>query len=540
MRPEEKKKAGVFICECGGNISDYVEVARVASRMEKEEGVRVCRVYPFVCSEGAQEDIIRHIKEAGLEAVVIASCSPRLHQETFRRMVRRAGLNPYRYIQVNLREQCAWVHPHQKEAATEKAERLVRAGLSRALRSRDLFPPEVEVYPEAVVLGAGPGASAAVEALKTLGLTVRWLDDETEILSREGRPGDYLLRIKRGEKTEEIRAGAVLVATGILPYRPQPGEFGYGEEGVITLEEYRRLMEESPSGELRYRGRRVERVAFIYCVGSLIGENPSGECGRFCCVDTLRTGFHSLERFGIRDQFHLHLDLRAYGRYEELYRSLREKGVLFVRFPLKRVPEIRPGRRPAVRVWDTYLAEELELEVDLVVLVCGARGRGGAIGEALKLPVDEQGFFTEVHPKLRPVETLAPGIYLAGCASGPRTEEESVTVALAASAKAAALFLKGKMELEARVVEVMAERCDGCGKCVEVCPFGALRLTPEGLLVEESLCKGEGACVPVCPKKALQIAGYEHDTMEETIRRLAGEVVGGEASEGSSAGNPDS
>lgn len=554
----EEKKIGVFICRCGGNISDYVRVEEVAETIRKKTKVAVTQVHTFTCSEAAQKEIIEEIQKNKLQGIVIASCSPKLHLGTFREMARRAGLNPYQYIQVNIREQCSWVHPHDPDGATAKAIRLIEAGIERALNARPLNPIMVDVIPEVAIIGSGLAGLTAALSLSELNIKVHiieknksiggylkklpFMEDllnglskkisensniklylETEVLSREGGPGQYQLRIKNKNEEILLKVGAFIVASGLKPYQPKEGEFGYGLPGVLTLEEYF-LWLKNQGAKPYYSGQQVERVAFIYCVGMRSSQGPHRYCSRFCCPAALKAGELSVEK-GITMQYHLFRDIRAYGSYEDIYRRLREAGAFFIRFSEKEPPNVQKDEKGLLVVVNDVLTgkEKLEIPVDLVVLVTGGVPEpAGPLAEALKLPLSADGFFAEVHPKLKPVETLFSGIYLAGCSFGPRTLDETATTAMAAAAKGASLFLKGKLELEPRVVEVLPERCDRCGKCLKVCPFGALKLPDEGpVIVEEALCKGEGACVPICPQKALQIKGFEHKTMEALIRRLA-------------------
>jgi len=125
------RRLGVMICQCGGNISDYVDVEKVREEVSKEGDVVSAQVQMFACSDAAQQIMIQEIREKKLDGIVVCSCSPKLHLSTFRAMAQRADLNPYEYTQVNIREQCSWAHTHDKPAATEKALRLVRAGVAK-------------------------------------------------------------------------------------------------------------------------------------------------------------------------------------------------------------------------------------------------------------------------------------------------------------------------------------------------------------------------------------------------------------------------
>ena len=167
-----KRKIGVFICHCGGNISDYVDVAAVAEAVAKEPGVVVSKNHMFTCSDSAQQEMIDDIEELKLDGLVIASCSPKLHMFTFRDMAERGGINKYQYVHVNLREQCSWAHTNDKTGATEKGIALVRAGIAKAALSTPLTALRVDTIPKVLVIGAGVSGLRGALALSDMGLTV--------------------------------------------------------------------------------------------------------------------------------------------------------------------------------------------------------------------------------------------------------------------------------------------------------------------------------------------------------------------------------
>jgi heterodisulfide reductase subunit A len=564
--PPEKKRIGVFVCHCGGNISDYVDVVRVAHEMAGEDGVVVAKNHMFTCSDAAQQEIIKDIQEQGLEALVIASCSPKLHQLTFRTMAERAGMNPYEYVQVNLREQCSWAHTDDREGATIKGSALVRAGIAKAARGRALEPLRVETVPRVLVVGAGVAGLRAALALADLGLEVhvaeraeeaggavrRWaalapagragadivaellarvqthplvnLHTGTELAAKSGSIGDFQLELEgRDGGRLPLHVGAIVVTTGFDHYRPQPGEFGYGLEGVVTLPEFHDGAD-LDGDTLTFHGRPVRTVAFIYCVGSRQVESescpePNAWCSRYCCKATthLAARIAAIEdRSGIPvSQFHLYRDMRTYGHGEVLYERARQGGALFLRYPDDAPPTVeRDERGLRVRVHDELTGgEEIEIPTDLLVLVTGMvpRENEGLI-DVLKLPLGKDGFFNEIHLKLRPVETVIDGVFIAGTAQGPKGMAESVGSALAAVSKAGALLKKGFVDLEPLIARVDADRCTWCGECLKACPYNAVERiswdTKEIAYIIASQCKGEGACVPVCPYGALDVEGY--------------------------------
>jgi heterodisulfide reductase subunit A len=158
-----ERKIGVYICHCGANIAGVVDVAQVLEFAKSLPFVAVARDYKFMCSDPGQELIKNDIKEMGLNRIVVASCSPRLHEATFRRAVADAGLNPYLFEMANIREQCAWV-TEDKAAATEKAKAMVSAAVRRVFYHEPLETKEVSVNPETLIVGAGiAGIQAALE-----------------------------------------------------------------------------------------------------------------------------------------------------------------------------------------------------------------------------------------------------------------------------------------------------------------------------------------------------------------------------------------
>ncbi len=571
------RRLGVVVCQCGGNISDYVDTEKVRSEIAKDGDVVTSQVQMFACSDAAQQSAIQEIREKKLDGVVVCSCSPKLHTATFRAMAQRAGLNPYEYTQVNIREQCSWAHTHDRAAATEKALKLARAGVAKTALSVPLERMRVETLPQALVVGAGVAGLRAALALSDLGISVhliekaeaaggqvaRWgtlfpndkggremvdgLIDEvrrrenvnlylgTELVEKQGRLGEFAvtLRTRTGD-TIALKVGAILVATGFDPYSPKDGEFGFGLEGVITLPELKELVAGRP-GRLEYHGRPVRSIAYVYCVGSREAPNGPGNrtyCSRYCCSATshLATVVNGLDP--TIHQFHLFRDVRTYGKYEALYERALRAGSVYLRYGEDALPTVtRDGQELVVRVHDRLMrGEEVEIRPDLVVLVTGMVPReNDDLVRVLKLPVGQDGFFHEVHVKLRPVETVVDGVYIVGAAQGPKNVAESVSSALAAVSKTGGLLLKGYVDLDPLVAKVDPALCVWCDECMKACPYGAIEPVDHGdrriAEVNGVLCKGEGACVPVCPKQAISVQGYSNEQIHAMIDALASEAA---------------
>ncbi|MCU0277227.1 MAG: FAD-dependent oxidoreductase, partial [Acidobacteria bacterium] len=287
---EKKRKIGVYICHCGGNISDHVDVEAVRRQVEEKFGVTVARTSMFTCSDASQNDMIKDIQEQGLDGMVVASCSPKLHLTTFRNMSTRAGLNPFQYVQVNIREQCSWAHSDDPEGATCKAANLVGAGIEKAMRQEALQPIRVTSVKRVLVIGAGIAGLRAALELADLGVEVFLIEKEAavggqvaklgemfpagkkgveliaalldevkkranitlflnaELAGKSGHIGEFELAIRinpaaaGAEETVRIQVGAILVASGFAEYEPKPGEYAFGQPGVLTLSEFERLL----------------------------------------------------------------------------------------------------------------------------------------------------------------------------------------------------------------------------------------------------------------------------------------------------------
>jgi heterodisulfide reductase subunit A len=562
----QERRIGVFVCYCGGNISDYVDVEKVREEVATEPGVVIAKTHMFTCSDAAQQEMIDDIKTAELDGLVVASCAPSLHMHTFRGMAERAGLNPYQYVHVNLREQCSWAHTDDKKGATEKAMHLIRSGIAKCALTHPLNPLRVATKPRVLVIGAGVAGIRASLSLADMGLAVYLVEKEerpggwplqagrmgpegqlgsdvvatllqriqendriviytqAELIEKTGSIGDFNVKIKVKGEEVSLNVGAIVVTTGFMPYIPDKGEYGWGADGVVDLIQFRQMLTE---GKLEYHGKPLRDVVFIYCVGSRQAatescHNPNRYCSRYCCTAATYTAVllheQEIETKQTVNQYHLYRDIRTYGNLETVYEEARHSGALFLRWEPDNPPVVEEDNgRLLVKVQDTLDdGEEIEIGADLVVLVTGMEPReNDKLNQVLKIPQSADGFYKEIHPKLRPVETVIDGVFIAGAAQSPKTMSESVTSALAAVAKTGGLLKKGYVDLEPLIAQVDTDKCIWCGECLKACPYSAIEKVicgeKEVAAVITSLCKGAGPCVPVCPHDAIAIEGFRND-----------------------------
>ena len=478
------------------------------------------------------------------------------------------------YTQVNVREQCSWAHRHEREEATGKAIHLVRAGIARTRLGVPLTDLRIETTPAALVVGAGVAGMRAALALADIGMAVylveraaevggrvpAWgrmfpndregaemidtlhqairrrenitLFTGAEVVGKSGSIGDFSVKVRvRGAEEIALHVGAIVVATGFDPYAPKAGEFGYGLPGVVTLPEFRELLA-AAKGKLRYRDREVKTIVYVYCVGSrqaATEENPHPNlyCSRFCCTAAVHTALLANAADDGVNQYHLYRDMRTYGKSEILFEEAGRKGSVFVRYAEDAPPSLS-GRTASCSSGSGTAFSAARRSRSRRTSWSWSRGwcprENANLANVLKLPVDAGGFFNEIHPKLRPVETLIDGVFISGAAQGPKTLAESVASSLAAVSKGAALLLKGYVDLSPLVAKVDTERCTWCGECEKTCPYdGAVEKVRQGekevAYVHPALCKGCGGCVPVCPVEAIDLEGYTDAQVKGDDRR---------------------
>ncbi len=352
-----------------------------------------------------------------------------------------------------------------------------------------------------------------------------------EVVGKAGSFGNYRVSVRIGDPGSaaiEVAVGTIITATGFDAYEPGAGEFGYGIDGVLTLPQFKAMVD-GATGPLTHNGRPVRSLAYVYCVG---GRNTNGcsnaYCSRFCCAATVQTAVEVAGLDPTVRQFHLYRDMRTYGKFEPIYEEARKSGSVFIKFDNDAPPAVErsDAGEMTVTVRDLLTENtELAIGVDLVVLVTGMVPRENSeLVDVLKLPAGSDGFFNEIHPKLRPVETVVDGVLIAGACQGPKTSAESVAQGLAAVTQSAAVLKKGYTELDPLVAVVSPEACTACGDCLTVCPYDAISMTEEGdrhfAVISPTGCKGCGGCVPMCPENAIDLLGYTDAQVSAMIESL--------------------
>ena len=551
----EEIRIGVFVCHCGINIGGVVDVPAVVEYAKGLPGVAMADEFMFTCSTDSQEKMAQAIKDNRLNRVVVASCSPRTHESLFRDTLQKAGLNPYLFEMSNIRDQCSWVHQADHAAATNKSKDLVRMSVARAGMLAPLHQFPSAVTQTALIVGGGVAGMTAALSLAEQGFFTHLVEQSSElggiarrlgstlegfevqpylnelidqvqhngnirvhlnstVLGSSGHVGAMTSRVKSGEIVREVEHGAMILATGAREY--QPVEYSYGEdERVLTQLSLHEALHTDPDSL-----KDVKRVVMIQCVGSRNEEHSY--CSRICCSQAVANALKLKELNPSRQVTVLYRDMRTFSLKELAYKEAREKGVLFVRYEPDEPPQVEIGQDGLnLKVFDAGFNSWLELPADRVVLSAAVRPQENApkLASALKLPLDQDGFFMEAHLKLRPVDFVNQGVFMAGSAHGPKFIEEVISQAKAAASRAATVLSQESLQVGGEVAVVDAERCVACLTCVRTCPYGVPQVNEEGVVyIDPAACQGCGSCAAACPRKLIQV---QHHTDAQILAKTA-------------------
>ena len=652
------QRVGVFVCWCGSNIAGTVDVVAVSEALKSEPGVVFSANYQYMCSQAGQDMIKDAVKEHNLTGIVVCSCSPRMHEATFRKTAAAAGLNPYMVEIANIREQCSWVHK-DIASGTEKAIILGKAAIAKVNLNAPLTPGESPVTKRALVIGGGiAGIQTAldiadagfevdiVEKQPTIGgkmaqldktfptldcaaciLTPKMVDvaqndkirifSYSEVTDVHGFVGNFDVTIKKKaryvkedictgcgacvekcpmkkvpnefnlgmdnrravyipfaqavpkvatidpnacnmlkngkcglcakictagaidytQKDEIIKEkyGAIVVATGFNPISMEKfDEFAYNQsKDVITSLEFERLTNAAgPSAGKLVRpsdGKHPHTIVFVQCVGSRCescAEKGKEYCSKICCMYTAKHAMLTRDKYPDTEVYVFYIDVRTPGKnFDEFYRrAVEEYGVKYVKGMVgKIVPE---GDKLKVQASDLLSNKQLHIDADLVVLATAIEPDKSArsLATMLTASMDTNDFFTEAHPKLRPVESPTAGVFLSGACQGPKDIPETVSQAGAAASKVIGLLSKNKLTGNPCVASSDELMCNGCSSCERVCPYGAITYIEKEFRmpdrttkirrvasVNPAVCQGCGACTVACPSGAMDLNGFKNN-----------------------------
>jgi len=560
----QESRIGVFICHCGINIGGIVNVHEVVNFVKTLKHVVYAEENLYTCSQDTQDKIKQVIREYKLNRVVVASCTPRTHEPLFQNTVREAGLNPYLFELVNIREHCSWVHMTKPLEATQKAKKLVAMMVAKANLFESISEIAIGIKQAGLIIGGGIAGMTAALSLAKQGYQVYLVEIEKELggfvrnihyLLEEGDPQEYLQNLiasvkasskitiflgttiesisgylgnfkittKNENEVKDIDVGAIIVATG--GREDKPTKFLYGQDArILTQNE---LEQKITKNEID-----AESIVMIQCVGSRDEIHPY--CSKICCADAIKNAL-KLKSLNPDCQISiLHKDIRTLGFKEEYYEKARELGINFIRFYDNNPPKIEIiNSQIKISVIDAQSKEELLLNPDLVVLSAAFIPTDSReLSHMLKVPLDQNGFFLEAHVKLRPLDFATDGIFLCGTAQWPKFIKETIAQAEGAAARASKILAKDMIQIPKINASVNRDLCIGCGSCRDLCPYNAIEMQYIEKKLErasiftyqakvlEALCKGCGTCASACPLQAITIPHFTNAQILEMVEVL--------------------
>ncbi len=555
-----ERKIGVYVCECGPNIAEKVDIDKVINAVSSIDGVAVAERYKLLCSTDGKKFLEEQIKKHGLTHLVVAACSPKQHEKTFMEVCENAGINPYLFQLANIREQCAWI-TEDKEEATGKAIRLTKAAIRRVRYHSSLEKKELECTPDVLVIGGGiAGIETSlqlaspdrkiylVEKSSSLGGLVTNFDKtypsmqsgleniqekiqninkntnidvftNSEVEEILGFFGNFEVKVKKRdeeESTAEFNVGAVVLATGSTLFDPKKTpQYGYGElDNVVTALEFENM---NSSGKISLKnGKTPNSIAIIHCVG----RDETGYCSEICCMYSLKFVRYLKDRISNVKVSNFYLDLCIPGKtYQKFYDQTKGKHVDFIRSTDIRIT--KEGDKLNIEYKDENGSKK-NLGSDMAILAPAMKPTSDTsrLAEVASVSLGDGGFFAEEHEKLSPISTTTEGVYIAGCAQGPKNISDTLVQADAVTGKILSSLIPGrKIEPEVKISQISESFCIGCKTCINVCSYGAITFDEAKKIsvVNEAICRGCGNCVAACPSGA---ATLKHFTFNQIYQEL--------------------
>ena len=549
-------RVGVFVCDCGTNISRTVNMPEVVDYVKGLPNVVFADEGRWSCSVDYLAKLQQAIKEQNINRVVIAACTPRTHESLFKKTVKEAGLNPYLLEFVSIREQASWVHMDEPVAVMEKAKDLLRMGIAKASLLEPGEEIRLPVGTDSLIIGGGiAGMSAAldiaaqgfkaviVEKQPQLGGLLNKLDrvapggvaagelfksrseliaqnknikvyTNAEIEDIRGYIGSYKVKIKTNGSGDEFDVSTIIVATGMKEIEPV-GQYGYGDyPQAITQLQLEGLLKTSQL-------ENTKNVVIINCVNS---KNGVRGCCNVGCLTSVKNAMVLKTANQDTNVYVLYRDLSMLKEEDNYLEDARSMGVKFIRYDVERQPEVsQENGHLLVKVYDILLGRELNLPADLLVLTTAFSGNDtvDTLKGQLKVSANTDGFFQEAHVKLGPSNFPSDGLYLCGCARSPKNLKDTCEEAMGAVMKASIPMKIGYIEAEGIVADVNLDDCNSCGLCVKNCPFSAIQMVDDKPDVIKALCKGCGLCAADCPKDCVAIVHYsDEQIMAQVVAAL--------------------
>ncbi len=568
------KKLGIYICS-GCDIGEAIDVDKLLTVAKEEQKIPICIKHANLCSAEGVELIKKDIKDQGVNSVIIAACSPRVHFDTF-------SFDPSVYVErVNLREHVAWSHVPKEEDTQMLAEDYVRMGITKAKKANPPKPYIENINKTLLVVGGGiSGMTSALEATKAGykvilvekapvlgGWMRRWykqlpqrppykelqdvdidktindvkknpdikLFTSAEIENISGQPGMFDVSIKQDGKTIVERAGAIVVSTGWKPYDAGKVDgLGFGKYTNVVNNVMMEDIAVQGKGKIKRPSdnKDVKSVLFVQCVGSR-DKNHLPYCSSVCCLTSLKQASYVRSSNPDAKVYIVYKDMRTPGQYENFYKDKQaDNGVFLTKGDVAGITE-NPDKSLMVNIKNTLIGDDISIKADMVVLATGmVPATDSSIlnlhyRQGKELPMLKYGF-PDSNFICFPYETQRTAIYAAGCVRQPADSKTSKDDATGAALKAIQAV---ELESVGSAVHPRAgdlsypiffmQKCTQCKRCTEECPFGAIDEDEKGSpLPNPNRCRRCGVCMGACPERIISFENYSVDIVSSMLKSI--------------------
>jgi len=551
----ELPRISVFLCVCGKDFSEIVDMEALKSWVEEQSEVAHVEVVDRICTKEGWAQLVEASKGNTSNRILVAACMPYVYNKKLQELGEATGLDPALIEVVDIRTPAFRSEGLTESQLTENLYSIIAIGISKVKGMDPTSVPTAPITRKALVVGGGIAGMTAGLAIADHGYPVT-LVEKTEYL------GGNLLRLHRtiqGESTSElleqtiarvekhplitvhknakiinsfgnvgrfmttiekedgaletIEHGVTVLAIGGVEAKTK--SYAYGQvDAVVTQHEL-----EAKLAQGTLDPSNLSTVAMIQCVDSR--EEPRNYCSRVCCATALKNALYLKQENPDLDVYILYRDLMSYGFLEPYYTKARRAGIVFVQYQVDKKPTVslEEGKVVLITV-DPILGREIIIRPDVLVLSTGiVPGDTREVAELFGVEVGKDGFFQEADYKWRPVDFIKEGIFMAGIAHSPCTIGESIAMAEAAAQRALRILNNERLAAGAIVAEVRHSLCSLCEACISMCPYGA-RLRDEEedrVVVDELMCQGCGSCAAVCPNSASVLRGYRDQQVFEVI-----------------------
>jgi heterodisulfide reductase subunit A-like polyferredoxin len=516
----------VVLCRCCVDLPSVLDLRRIEKLASESGNVVSVMSIDAACEGKDLAAATKGAREKEADRVVILACHKKDISPSLMRAYRRAGINEFLVEIVNIREEAVLPNVGSKEDAQSKAEAMLHAALARSRLLVPLKKTSEEMRTKnVVIIGAGVAGQAAARAAAKTGAHTIVIEksgrsvkvpgvllSRSQVIGAKGYSGNYQLRIKAGEKIEELDCAAVVVASG-GGWTTLKGPLAKACKEAMPLYELHAKIQAGPAPK-----------GPVVIVDS---PDPAGKVMKaqdYAWAETLETTIDLKRRSPETEVCVVFQEMRAFGMSELAYKQAADTGIKFVRYDLAGIPKIDPKEPTKLTVKDLSQGEVLSIPFGTLAFAAIPMNESNkVIADALRIPMAADGGVRRGSIQRGPVSTPRPGIFVCGSAMFPKPRDVAMAEGEAAGSMAGEYVRAGVIEHGGSVAQVTQEKCSACLTCIRTCPYEAPFIGAASKAeIRTQLCQGCGMCVGICPSKAIDLLHYTDEQTMEQARVLLG------------------